>query len=265
MRAAPSLAAISIQVPAMPIRVSTVILLLGLTASSVAASAQDSTVRAPAFSNGDSWVFEQTIQKGPAGFQQMRLDMRIERLDGATMIVSVKPDGAPTAPTEQVVGQDWSKRHLEDGEQTTTTRPLSFPLRTGKSWSIDYQDTARRGNQLSDHVRRTYTVMGWEDVTVPAGTFHALKVEAKGVDDAVLEVPERSPGRKCGGRAVQQAVSAGWQRGGRGHLVRSTYAALYYVPALRNFVQSVEEQYNGDDVRVGSTTLKLVSWKAGGG
>ena len=264
MRAAPSLAAISIQVPAMPIRVSTVILLLGLTASSVAASAQDSTVPAPAFSTGDSWIFEQTIQKGPAGFQQTRLDMRIERLDGATMIVSVKPDGAPTAPTEQVVGQDWSKRHLEDGEQTTTTRPLSFPLRTGKSWSIDYQDTARRGNQLSDHVRRTYTVMGWEDVTVPAGTFHALKVEAKGVDDAVLEVPSVA----LAGSAVESGAAGGFsrvQRGGRGHLVRSTYAALYYVPALRNFVQSVEEQYNGDDVRVGSTTLKLVSWKAGGG
>ncbi len=228
------------------------------------ALAQEGTVRAPVFTSGDSWVFEQTTEKGTAGFQQMRLSETIERLDGQTMVVGVKPDGAPTGPVDQVMGQDWSKRHVVDGEQSTTARPFDFPMKAGKSWTAEWQDTTRRGNQLSLHVHRTYRVVGWQDVTVPAGTFHALKVEAKGVDEGMIEVPSVA----VAGAAVEPGSGATFSnthRGGRGRLTRSTYSAFYYVPALRNFVQSVDEQYNSDDVLVSRLTLKLVSWSPGRG
>ena len=228
------------------------------------ALAGDGVAQAPVFSEGDSWVFEQTTEKGTAGFQQVRLDETIERLDGATMIVGVKPDGAPTSPADQVMGQDWSKRRLVDGVQAETARPFAFPMRVGKTWSVGYQDNTRRGNQLSLHVRRTYTVVGWQDVTVPAGTFHALKVEAKGVDEGLMEVPSTA----VSGGAMEPGNAATFSslhRGGRGRLTRGTYGAFYYVPSLRNYVQSVEEQYNSDDVRVSRVTLKLVSWSAGHG
>ena len=228
------------------------------------ALAQNGPVQAPVFSEGDNWVFEQTTEKGTAGFQQVRLSETVERLDGATMVVGVKPDGAPTSPVDQVMGQDWSKRRMVDGEQTVTARPFNFPLQVGKTWSVDFHDDTRRGNQLSLHVRRTYTVVGWEDVNVPAGTFHALKVEARGVDEGMIEVPSVA----VAGGAVEPGRGASFssmRRGGRGKMTRGTYGALYYVPALRNFVESVEEQYNDDDVRVSRVTLKLVSWNAGRG
>ncbi len=239
------------------------LLLTGLCLAAPAVAA-DGPVQGPVFSVGDSWVFEQTTEKGAAGFQQVRLNESVERLDASTMVVGVKPDGAPTSPVDQVMGQDWSKRRMVDGEQTVTARPFNFPLQVGKTWSVDFRDDTRRGNQLSLHVRRTYTVVGWKDVTVPAGTFHALKVEARGVDEGMIEVPSVAV---AGGAAEpgRGATFSSTRRGGRGKMTRGTYGALYYVPALRNFVESVEEQYNDDDVRISRLTLKLVSWNAGRG
>ena len=219
-------------------------------------------VQAPVFAVGDSWVFDETTEKGQTGFAQTRLDEIVERLDAPTMVVGLKRDGAPTGYQDRLVGQDWSQRHMVDGDQATTVRPFNFPMHPGKSWSTDFIDSIRRGNQLSDHVRRTYRVVGWEDVTVPAGTFHALKVEAKGVDEGMIEVPNVAVGGAAtsnqGGTTFTQT-----HRGGRGKLVRATYSALYYVPALRNYAKSIEEQYDQEGVRVIRSSSELVSYKLG--
>lgn len=52
---------------------------------------------------------------------------------------------------------------------------LQFPLFPGKRWSLDFSTTGPRGVEVK-HERRA-EVEGWEDVTVPAGTFRTLKVK----------------------------------------------------------------------------------------
>ena len=47
--------------------------------------------------------------------------------------------------------------------------------------TVDWTDPTHRGNMLSAHIHKTCSVTGWEDVAVPAGTFHALKIVCKGV------------------------------------------------------------------------------------
>ncbi len=231
-------------------------------AAALPALAEERSVPAPRHAEGDSWVYDQTLEKGQASFQRTRLVATVDRLDGPTMLIGIKPEGAPTNPVDKLFGQDWSQRRLVDGEQTATTRPFSFPLRIGKSWSVEFDDNTRRGNQLSNHVRRTYTVVDWEDVTVPAGTFHALKVEAKGVDGGMVEIPTTA----VGGAAVQSdggETFTATHRGGQAKLTRVVYAALFYVPAIGTYVKSIDEQYTPDNVRVSRNTLELVSFKPG--
>ncbi len=220
------------------------------------------SVAQPAFRAGDSWVQERTTEKGSSGFAQVLLDMVVERVDGETMVVGLKRDGAPGNYEDQVVGTDWSHHRVLDGDDTVTVRPMKFPLRVGKTWSIDYTDNAHRGRQMQDHVRRTYKVVGWEDVTVPAGTFRAVKVEANGVDDAVVSVPNRAGSTAMSTNGAALSVS-GVQRGGLARVTRRTYAALYYVPEVKNWVKAVEEQYNTDVVLVLRETTTLMSWKPG--
>jgi hypothetical protein len=235
-------------------------LMLGLCAPAAADAASPASVPAPVFKVGDSWVYDQTTEKGPTGFGQVRLDFVVERLEGDTMMVGVKTDGAPTAFQDHEVGTDWSQRRVVDNQNTVTTRPLTFPMFVGQSWTIDYVDTTRRGAQTSAHVHRTFTVVGWEDVTVPAGTFHAIKVVAKGVDNGTLEVPNSAVAGTVAGAGGATTV-AHTQRGGTRTITRATYTEIYYVPELKNWVKTIEEQYNTDNVRTTRTTLTLVSYK----
>ena len=234
-----------------------------LVASASRLDAADSPVAPPAFKAGDTWVFDQTDEHGQTGFQQRRVDLAIERLDDETMMLGIKLDGAPTAFEDHLVGTDWSQRRVVDGQETTTTRPFSFPMAVGQTWTIDYVDTTRRGPQTSDHVHRTYKVVGWEDVTVPAGTFHALKVEARGVDKGTIEVAASAASAAVAGSGGATTMSH-TQRGGAGTLTRATYAEFYYVPALKNYAKSIEEQYDTDNVRVSRETRLLVSFKLAG-
>ena len=205
--------------------------------------ADPSSVQAPAFSVGDSWIFTDSIEKGTNGFDQKVIDMTVERLDGPTMVIGIKRDGAPGGYEDHITGSDWSQRHIVNGAEAVTTRPFAFPMRAGKSWSIDYTDATRRGNQLSDHVRRTYTVIGWSEVTVPAGTYRALEVKADGVDEGIVEIPSTA----IGGTAVSSQGAGSFaqaHRGGQMPITRRFYAELYYVPATKSLVKSIEEQYN---------------------
>ena len=66
-----------------------------------------------------------------------------------------------------------------EGKRRSNDPPIqvySYPLEPGKSWQLKYRNT-RDDGKVFDNDRST-TVGGWEDVTVPAGTFKALKVSA---------------------------------------------------------------------------------------
>ena len=234
-------------------------LLLGSVGLLVIGNAEPPVVTGPAFETGDTWVFDQTDQRGASGFGQQRIDLSIERTDADTMLVGVKRDGAPTAFEDHIVGQDWSQRHIVDGQETPTTRPLNFPMRVGQNWTVDFSDATRRGMQTSLHVHRTYKVIGWEDITVPAGTFHAIKIEANGMSDGVIV----TPGAVVGGAASSSLGGATFTRSQRGGTASNSvrdYAMFYYVPTIKNWVKSVEEQYNSEDVLVKRETRVLVSY-----
>lgn len=212
---------------------------LGTDAQAATAATAANPISQPAFNAGDSWVFDEAHQKGNSGFSQSRTDVIIDRVDDDTMTVGGKIDGAPTNYTDSIVGLDWSKRVTIDGKQVVTTRPLSFPLTVGSTWSSDY-DLPPAGNQKNTHFHGTYKVVGWEDVTVPAGTFHALKVEEHGTGDAVVQIPAI---------AVSAAASTGPGANGLTHVQRAstrilhvtTYSEVYYVPDIKYWVKNVQE------------------------
>lgn len=225
-----------------------------------AAAPSSDEVPAPTFKSDDSWVYDFTQQSLAAGFQEYRLRQQVERVESESLILGVKKDGAPTAFEDHILGPDLSHRELINGELTTTVRPLAFPLSPGKTWSVDYVDPIRRGDQLSAHVKRTYKVVGWEDVTVPAGTFRTLKIESHGVDDGTFQFASTAvaAGAVAPGAATTMTQT---HRGGVEHISRAESATLWYAPALRNFAKTVEDQYRPDGVRTGETTMALTSFK----
>jgi hypothetical protein len=106
-------------------------------------------------------------------------------------------------------------------------------------------------------------VVGWEDVAVPAGTFHALKIESNGASDADVIIPSVSQSTAVGGGGSATAVSQA-QAGGRGTAHRTLFSLIYYVPEVKYAVKMVEEQYNDSEVMISRRTEELVSFTPAG-
>ncbi len=236
---------------------------LAVVAIPVAAFAADPvSIQAPTFKVGDSWVLDHSARRGANGFSRQRVAEVVDRVGSDELVVGVKPDGSPRAFEDHKIGLDLSLRLIVNDVETVTARPLSFPLKVGDSWSADWTDPRQQGAQTSAHFHTTYKVVGWEDVTVPAGAFHALKIEAKGVADSQVFLPASagSAAVAAPGSATTVAHTQAARKEVQ-HVI--TFGTIYYAPEVKYYVKTIEEQYDASDVLVRSDTEELVSFKPG--
>jgi hypothetical protein len=80
---------------------------------------------------------------------------------------------------EDVFDGEWNAR-IRDGRTFTPFFPsYAFPLEVGKTWTgkVTAPNRSRDGELRID---LTGSVVGWESITVPAGTFNALKIRHDG-------------------------------------------------------------------------------------
>ena len=236
---------------------------IALAASAVMAAAPPPVgAPAPTFQPGDTWVFDRTHEQGTADFKDERFNLKIESVNSDSMVVGFKPDGAPQDYQDRIMGLDWSQSRVFDEKPTVTGRPFAFPMSIGATWSVDYTDPRQKGTKLSDHVHTDYKVVGWEDVTTPAGAFHALKIESNGLEELKVVLPASAGASSIttpsGAAALSQVQR---QRIGVVRVVLRDQ--IFYAPSVKYYAKIVSEQYNADGVRTMRNTDTLVSFKPG--
>lgn len=185
------------------------------------------------------------------------------RAEADGLVLKVRGADSPLQPTELIVGNDWSRLRSVDGQEQVVNRPFAFPLTTGKTWSLDYSEANPNRNFTSERFVTTYKVVGIERVTVPAGTFDTIKVEATGrwtatLAEAVTGVATtRSDGQ---GVALTNRLDRQPVRDATGRI----YKAFWYSPVVKRAVKVVEESYNSGGIRSESRTSELESYKVAG-
>lgn len=122
----------------------------------------------PAYKNGDTWVFT-VKESGTIGSTSNALNgtYEISIVDGKMKVASVQgsqKDDLDPRPGALVA-------------LLTFGPNLSFPLAVGKQWTRDYKGTYVGSNKPIAR-KITYEVKGTEQVTTPAGTFRAIKLES---------------------------------------------------------------------------------------
>lgn len=222
---------------------------------SVAAHAEGSG--APSIKSNDRWTYKNQVEiKGH--FRETRVEYSVVRASPEIIAVSVKTIDSPQAPTEHLSGGDWSRFRSVNGTKTTVNRPLDFPLEKGKIWTVDYSEQNPNPQHKMEHYKTTYKVAGPEDVTVPAGTFHAIKIEANGEWTATLAPALTS---QSGTRVNQNGSAIVMQT----HKTLATtgggllYKAFWYVPPVKRWVKSTEEYYDANGTRTARYTEELES------
>jgi hypothetical protein len=218
------------------------------------------SVSAPTLKEGDAWTYVDTVEKGPTGWQQTHTALTVQRVTESHIYVSSKPVGAATNGNEAIVGADWSRAREFDGSEVVVNRPLAFPLTAGKSWNVEYTEPHPTPKLSSATWTTKYKVVGYEDVDVPAGKFHALKIEAEGdwhgqiaPSNTVVQAAQVQPGQTTlvtQARRVTPEATAG-----------HTYKAFWYVPEVGRWVKSVEEYYGSNGVRSERFTTELETYK----
>ncbi len=158
--------------------VSLVAATLGFVCSAFGAD-ESAPVPRPDVKVGDSWRYRISI------FQTnvptvLELTSRVSFV-GPNAIVAVET-GRDGKEFDSQFDADWGIGSLGYLGQVfdPPARFFKFPLQVGAEYPYAYGLAAERGTQAQTKEEGAVKVVGWEDVTVPAGKFRALKLEAKG-------------------------------------------------------------------------------------
>lgn len=232
---------------------------VALAAPACARSGPTPSVPAPRVSVNDSWTYHHK-GRNRTGWHEGRFTLTVRRVEANEIVVAVTHPDSDLPPVERMLPADWSRERSVNGHQTVVNRPLAFPLSIGKAWRVEYTEDHPNRQHTSERFVQPYKVTGWEDVTVPAGTFHALKIESEGEwFAAIAPAMGAAIGTRrdaAGATTVARTVKI------TPHIVSGhMYKAFWYVPAVKRWVKATEEFYNGNGVRYEYYVNELESYR----
>ena len=197
--------------------------------------AQDpSVVERPTIKVGDSWTYQETNDWRSVVTDTYSL--AVSSVSDKKIELTRKSEKAGTAATvSETPDLNTIAKATSDGNiirYSPDNGAFSFPLEVGKSWEAKADWTT--GERSGSYSLAT-KVVGWEQVTVPAGTFTALKITKTGYYHA-------TNGQNSGSGTM--------------HIV------FWYAPAVKGMVKMQYEDTNWAGAPYNKKTVELVAYKA---
>jgi hypothetical protein len=162
-------------------RFALVFLLLGALAPWAAAQAPAERIAGPTVKAGDAWIFNKL--NGWNGVLEDTSVVRVTRVAAEGIFMEATAlDGTGQARIRRTAG--FNLMRVETPNSTKTTLPFypnfSFPLWVGKTWQgkVEFRSSDQPVKEVQAELKAR--VAGYESVTVPAGTFYALKIVMEG-------------------------------------------------------------------------------------
>ncbi len=135
-------------------------------------------VQSPKLVSGQQWTYRRVDLWNDVEQERFSqtLDKEVEgRWQVWWNILSAKDESRQGTTSERMSAPTQS---FADPRMTGRHEPLKFPLSPGKTWSFSYKFQSKPDTSVS--VEQTAVVARWESVTVPAGTFRALRIDHTG-------------------------------------------------------------------------------------
>ena len=132
-------------------------------------------VQKPDVKVGDQWTYRITSYRTNVP-QVSTANVQVTFV-GPDSIVTVTTDGKGPDRDSQYTSE-WNALSLSSGQVfEKPQRFYRFPLRAGDSYPFTFEAVAMRGSTDRWRSEGETKVLGWEDITVPAGKFRALKLD----------------------------------------------------------------------------------------
>jgi hypothetical protein len=142
-----------------------------------AAAQSDAPVQRPEVKPGDTWTYRrQNLSERKAGFYELKVSFAGPRV----ILALVSPRGG-REPMDTTWTPEWGD--ITTG-QSVTYKPerelLKFPLQPGATYTSNWEVVQPKLGQFRVKMTVNARVAGWEEVSVPAGKFRALRIDASG-------------------------------------------------------------------------------------
>ncbi len=124
-------------------------------------------VQAPVWNIGDKWKLTDDVTIIVANADERSYAVKYLTAGGESILIYEK------SSLNRLGIMDKAKQIPYEGRNK---RLFNFPLEIGKSWKDKFSSKAA----LKEYTYlETFTVLGWEDIVVPAGKFKTIKIEYK--------------------------------------------------------------------------------------
>jgi hypothetical protein len=222
------------------------------------------TIDRPALKEGDKWLYSVRTEENKGGAlisSTRRYEAWVSRVGSHSFVMANKPVDSNLPPHEANLNLDWSIPHVVNGEERVTSRPYVFPLEPGKTWDTDQTQPHPTPAVKTLRNKLHYTVIGWDEIKVPAGTFKALKIEMEGNWFKEFEPQAASASGSVRAEGNAQAIIVNSQAahtpdpiGGR------MYKLYWYAPEIKRDVKMIVEDYDAGGTVQHRTTEELESF-----
>jgi hypothetical protein len=153
-----------------------------LLVSAAGLAADDDPVKAPYVEVGDCWSYRarNIDNRGPIDEYEECITF-VDR--GKKIIFAVAKVKADGREIDTTYSTEWMPRTAVSGlisAPTSQDRPARFPLRVGDTFQEESEFRRALLGAAAGKSSIRFKATGWEEVTVPAGKFRAMKIEGSG-------------------------------------------------------------------------------------
>ncbi len=217
---------------------------------------------APVLRAGDHWTYAHVWEKGGTVRRPARTEITVQRDERLSwpctgLIVTRRELDSDRAPDQWGIGADWGRWRIAGNQRQDLDRPLAFPLYPGETWEIEHwtPDPDSMGYDR-EGVHHHYAVAGWEDVTVAAGRFFAVKIEVTGKWLATPPAGSVGQGPRPTGAPAPKTA---WQA--PSSVTGQLYRAYWYVPEVKRWVKQIEVYYDANGAELERHTAQLQDYR----
>ena len=138
----------------------------------------DKPVPRPEVKLDDRWVYRNTnLRRKPS---VIIYELRVSFVDPRAIHAVIERQGG-RRETDATWTRDWNAVNaVDEGVFEVEKGIFQFPLSVGQQYPAMWEVRRPRAGEFHVRHERKVTIMGWEDVEVPAGKFRALKLQADG-------------------------------------------------------------------------------------
>lgn len=205
-----------------------------LLAGLAARAADEPAIERPQLKAGDRWTYRYSRTGPRVRNPGTRVYELVVTFVGPKAIESVQ-----TLRSGKEIDTTWTPEwnlvnDIRSGSFVPDSGTFRFPLRPGASYRSSYEVLRPKADVTDAKQTLEVKVVGWEEVTVPAGTFRALRLEATGSSERLDRQTRRSG---------------------------SLHYVYWYVPEVKRWAKMTMQGFDGRGFPGAQESEELLSYK----